>query len=133
MPVLVFRRDGLESSGTWTRRTAVAAAGGTSPRQAQAGIVWPMTDGPARLSYRAGMRKLEQYRRNMELCLANAAKAPFDELRAVWQTLGDSYAFLVELELEPGRAPISGNARAVHSALSADRLNGHSSADRILP
>jgi len=76
------------------------------------------------------MRKLEQYRRNMEFCLANAAKAPFDELRAVWQTLGDSYAFLVELELEPGRW---GRPRSVKSALSADRINGHSTADRILP
>ena len=79
------------------------------------------------------MRKLEQYRRNMEFCLANAAKAPFDELRAVWRTLSDSYAFLVALELEPGRAPGSGDARAVDSALSADQLNGHSAADRILP
>lgn len=78
------------------------------------------------------MRKLEQYRRNMELCLANAAKAPFEELRAVWQTLGDSYAFLVELELEPGRGGRE-RPRSVRSALSADRLNGHSTADRILP
>jgi hypothetical protein len=78
------------------------------------------------------MRKLEQYRRNMEFCLANAAKAPFEELRAVWQILGDSYAYLVALELEPGRGK-GGNSNSINSALSADRGNGHSTADRILP
>lgn len=77
------------------------------------------------------MRKLEEYRRNMEFCLTNAAKAPFHELRAVWQTLGDSYAFLLELELEPRRA--WAQRRTVRSALDADRLNSHSTADRIPP
>lgn len=56
------------------------------------------------------MRKLEEYRRHMEFCLTNAAKAPFHELRAVWQTLGESYAFLLELELEPRRARGGGAA-----------------------
>jgi hypothetical protein len=44
------------------------------------------------------MSKVDQYRRGLELCLANAAKASFAELRAVWQTIGMSYAFLAELE-----------------------------------
>jgi hypothetical protein len=44
------------------------------------------------------MRNIDRYVRGMEICLANAAKSPFDELRAVWETLGNSYAFLAELE-----------------------------------
>jgi hypothetical protein len=81
------------------------------------------------------MRKLEEYRRNMEFCLTNAARAPFEELRAVWQSLGDSYAFLVELELEPRRAGgrRGTQRRSVPSVRDADRLNDHSTADRIPP
>ena len=65
-------------------------------------MVCQTTDKPARLSYPAGMSKVEQYRRGLELCLANAAKAPFAELRAVWQTIGKSYAVLAELESNGG-------------------------------
>lgn len=54
------------------------------------------------------MRKIDQYVRGMEFCLANAAKAPFHELRVVWQTLGDSYAYLVELESGSSGAAILG-------------------------
>ncbi len=59
------------------------------------------------------MRKIDQYRHGMEFCLANAVKAPFNELRAVWQTLGSSYAFLAELEAWPGFGP--GNADGLKS------------------
>jgi hypothetical protein len=48
------------------------------------------------------MSKVDQYRRGLELCLANAAQASFAELRAVWQTIGMSYAFLAELEANGG-------------------------------
>ncbi|HLH92179.1 MAG TPA: hypothetical protein VKX28_27440 [Xanthobacteraceae bacterium] len=48
------------------------------------------------------MSDTDQYRRRMEFCRTNAGKAPFSELREVWQTLGDSYAFLAELEAWPG-------------------------------
>jgi hypothetical protein len=44
------------------------------------------------------MSKIDQYRRGMELCMANAVRAPFAELRAVWHTLGSTYAVLAELE-----------------------------------
>jgi hypothetical protein len=44
------------------------------------------------------MRKLDQYRRGLELCRSNAAKAPSEELRALWQNLAATYAFLAELE-----------------------------------
>lgn len=47
------------------------------------------------------MSKVHEYRRSVELCLANAAKAPFDELRAIWETIGKSYEFLAELEATP--------------------------------
>lgn len=50
------------------------------------------------------MRDLEQYRGNLEFCLTNAAKAPFSELRAIWQTLAESYTFLIALELDPRHA-----------------------------
>jgi hypothetical protein len=39
------------------------------------------------------MRKIGQYRRGMELCLANAVKAPFSALRAVRQTLATATLF----------------------------------------
>jgi len=47
------------------------------------------------------MSKLDEYRRALELCLANAARAPFDELRAIWETIGKSYEFLAKLEATP--------------------------------
>ncbi len=78
----------------------------------------------------AAMRKTDQYRPSMELCLANAAKAPFRELRAVWQTLGSSYAFLAELESWPG----FGAGKARHEpALSPPRFSERPIDDRILP
>ncbi|HYW58884.1 MAG TPA: hypothetical protein VE909_00050 [Xanthobacteraceae bacterium] len=76
------------------------------------------------------MHKIDQYRRGMELCLANAVKAPFSELGAVWQTLGKSYAFLAELESWPGFAV--GEADGHKSARSVQRFNNPID-DRILP
>jgi hypothetical protein len=53
------------------------------------------------VKYKAGMSKIDQYRRALEFCLFNAEKAPFDELRALWQTIGESYVFLAQLESRP--------------------------------
>jgi hypothetical protein len=61
-----------------------------------------MTDNPPAPRIWSGMREIDRYRRGMELCFENALKAPFNELRAVWQTLGTSYAFLAELHAWPG-------------------------------
>ena len=79
-----------------------------------------------------GMRKIDEYRRGMELCLINAANAPFRELRAVWQTLGNSYAFLAELESWPGFG--HGSADGGGSVLrTAPIANGDGSALRTTP
>jgi hypothetical protein len=50
------------------------------------------------VKYKAGMSKIDQYRRALEFCLFNAEKAPFDELRALWQTIGESYVFLAQIQ-----------------------------------
>jgi hypothetical protein len=57
-----------------------------------------MTDRPVAPRLSGAMSKSEQYRQGLETCLANAAKAPFHELRAVWQTMARSYEFLLKLE-----------------------------------
>ena len=44
------------------------------------------------------MRKLDQYRHGIDLYSMNAATAPPKELRALWQNVVASYAFLAELE-----------------------------------
>ena len=77
------------------------------------------------------MRKIDQYVRSMEICLANAAKAPFGELRAVWETLGNSYGFLAELESWPGFSV--GRADGDKSAPPVQRFNDPPTDDRILP
>lgn len=40
----------------------------------------------------------DQYRRRLESCLARAAKAPIHELRDIWNTIGQSYELLAEIE-----------------------------------
>lgn len=55
---------------------------------------------PVKVSDRV-MSKLDEYRRSVEVCLANAAKAPFDELRAIWESIGRSYELLAKLEAAP--------------------------------
>jgi hypothetical protein len=52
------------------------------------------------------MSKAEQYRRGLEFCLAKAARAPVEELREIWKTVGESYKFLLDLESRP-RDPFS--------------------------
>ena len=52
--------------------------------------------------------------------MTNAAKAPFNQLRALWQTLGDSYADLTELEA----GPIGVLGMAITCAPSAGNRNG---------
>ncbi len=61
------------------------------------------------------MRKIDQYRSGMEFCLANASKAPFKELRALWLTLADDYAFLATFETGPN----AGKADGIEATLDA--------------
>jgi hypothetical protein len=77
------------------------------------------------------MSKVEQYRRGLELCLANAAKAPSAELRAVWQTIAESYAYLAELEANGGHTPGFANGDGGNATLAEQRFNGSPAADRI--
>ena len=55
----------------------------------------------------SGMSKLNEYQRALAFCEANAAKTSSPEFRDLWQTIGESYALLMELEARPecfGRA-----------------------------
>ncbi|PWT75681.1 MAG: hypothetical protein C5B46_02345 [Proteobacteria bacterium] len=60
-----------------------------------------MTDMPTRLENPGRTSRIDRYVRHMECCLVNAAKAPSDEMRALWRSAGESYALLAELERNP--------------------------------
>jgi len=83
------------------------------------------------------MRKIDQYHRGIEFCLENAGKALFSELRAVWQTLGSSYAFLAELESWPGFGVGSGpgnrNGNGSGNSLGNTLGNGDGGGDGAVP
>jgi hypothetical protein len=60
-----------------------------------------MTDRQTVTGYRRSMSKIDDYRRGRELCAAKALKSPSGELRAIWQTIAETYKFLIELESRP--------------------------------
>jgi hypothetical protein len=46
---------------------------------------------------RLAMSTPDRHRRRLDPCLANAAKARFDEHRAIWKTIGESYELMAVL------------------------------------
>jgi hypothetical protein len=49
----------------------------------------------------SGMSKIDEYRRGLAFCQANAAKAGYHELKDLWTIAEEGYAFLIELESKP--------------------------------
>jgi hypothetical protein len=77
------------------------------------------------------MSKIDQYRRGLALCLTKAAEAPSGELRAIWQTIANSYAFLAELESTPGDTIRFVNGDDRPSPISGRRINRPPTDDHI--
>ncbi len=41
---------------------------------------------------------IEEYRRRMDACTANAERSPNEEIQELWQTIACSYRFLLQRE-----------------------------------
>ena len=49
-------------------------------------------------SLSSGMSKISEYRRGLEFCELNAARAYCREFRQIWRSIADCYMLLIELD-----------------------------------